>query len=605
MTLSRLAVLCALLLLPTVRVSAQAETVPFSWDQATIYHLITDRFSNGTRDNDSAYGRGLDGNGSPYDVDSTGHFLGGDFQGLKGWVEDGYFSDLGVNALLISAPFEQVHGWIGGGFGEFQRYGYDGSWPLDYTETDLAYGTKLEFEALMGAAHAAGLKVLIDVNINGVGLATLNDMAAFDFGGITSDEWRGWRPASKSGWQSYNDRLVTITDSTESWSKWWGPEWIRADVPGYEPCGEPVQTHCADQLPDLREDVVATKLPSFLKLKWGDEKTTVESADLDAFFKRTGYQRSATNHIIKWLTDWVRSYGIDGFVLNHPESVSPESIQRLKEQATRALADWKAAQGMEGAPDAPFWFAGNVSDHGLEKSEFFKSGFDSIFNYGFTGDLQKPIDLQFATYAESINKDASFHVSSFLSSSATGLYGRSGLQNGDSDLPNGGPDLTGGGSGLPNGQDLKDAATRLLLSPGAVVIYYGDESGRPLGRLGVDELERTKSNMNWAHFDEDLVRHWQKIGSFRAAHPAVARGGHDKLSDAPYTFYRGVRQGLDTDEVIVVMGANGKTRVNVSIVWPDDTVLRDAYTGNVAIVSFGQATFTADASGLILIEEVR
>lgn len=580
MIFSRLAFLGALLLLPSVRASAQSKTTPFSWDQATIYHLVTDRFSNGNRSNDSSYGRGLDGNGSLYQVDSTGHFLGGDFQGITGWIEDGYFKDLGVNALVISAPFEQVHGWMGGGFGEFQRYAYDGSWPLDFTETDLAFGTEADFDVLMRTARASGLRVLLDVDVNNVGPATLNDMSAFNFGGITSEEWRGWRPASKSGWQSYNDRYVTISDSSASWAKWWGPDWVRANLPDYQPCGSQIQTACVDQLPDLRDDNDVIGLPSFLKLKWGEEKTLAETAEFNAFFSRTGYKKTAVNHVIKWMTDWVRQYGVDGFVLNHPEKVNRESISRLKEQASKALTDWRAANGMTNTSEAPFWLVGNIYDHGLEKSEYFSQGFDSVFNYDFSADLKKPLDDQYAFYAKVLNKDASFHVTSLLSSSHTGPIGIAAT-------------------------NVKDAATQLLLSPGAVQIYYGDEAGRKLGLSGVDEKERNKSAMNWTSFDEELNRHWQKIGSFRAAHPAIARGGHDKLLDAPYTFYRGVRQGMDTDEVIIVMGASGRTRVNVSIVWPDDTVLRDAYTGSVAIVSFGQVNFTADPSGLILIEEVK
>lgn len=580
MIFSRLAFLGVLLLLPSVRASAQSKARPFSWDQATIYHLITDRFSNGNRSNDSSYGRGLDGNGSLYQVDSTGHFLGGDFQGITGWIEDGYFEELGVNAIVISAPFEQVHGWMGGGFGEFQRYAFDGAWPLDFTETDLAFGTDAEFGALMQVARASGLKVLLSVDINNVGPATLNDMSAFNFGGITSEEWRGWRPASKSGWQSYNDRYVTISDSSASWAKWWGPDWVRANLPGYQPCGSEIQTECVDQLPDLRDDSEVNGLPSFLKLKWGEEKTAAETAELNAFFSRTGYKKTAVNHVIKWMADWVRQHGVDGFVLNHPEKVSHDSISRLKEQASKALSDWRAANGITSTSEAPFWFVGNVIDHGLEKTEYFNQGFDSVFNYDFVDDQKKPLEDQYASYATVLNKDAAFHVTSLLSSSHTGLFGNA----------------------APN---VKEAVSQLLLSPGAVQIYYGDEAGRKLGPSGVDEKERIKSLMNWTSFDEELNRHWQKIGSFRAAHPAVARGGHDKLIDAPYTFYRGVRQGLDTDEVIIVMGASGRTRVNVSIVWPDDTVLRDAYTGSVAIVSFGQANFTADPSGLILIEEVK
>ena len=145
----------------------------------------------------------------------------------------------------------------------------------------------------------------------------------------------------------------------------------------------------------------------------------------------------------------------------------------------------------------------------------------------------------------------------------------------------------------------------MLPSPGGVVLFYGDESARPLGAGNAEEVDRTRSLMNWATVDEEVHAHWKKLGSFRAAHPAIATGGHDQLQDEPYAFYRGVRVGAEEDQVIVVLGAEGRTRLNVSVVWPDDTVLRDAYTGKISIVSFGQITLNADPSGVMLLEEVK
>ena len=36
----------------------------FSWDNATVYFLLTDRFYNGDKSNDHEYGRGLDQDGN-------------------------------------------------------------------------------------------------------------------------------------------------------------------------------------------------------------------------------------------------------------------------------------------------------------------------------------------------------------------------------------------------------------------------------------------------------------------------------------------------------------------------------------------------------------
>ena len=59
------------------------------------------------------------------------------------------------------------------------------------------------------------------------------------------------------------------------------------------------------------------------------------------------------------------------------------------------------------------------------------------------------------------------------------------------------------------------------------------------------------------------------------------------------------------DRVVVVMGAQGRVRLNVAALFPNDTVLRDTVTGRIALVTFGQLAFTPDPSGLALFEEAK
>lgn len=85
----------------------------FSWDNATVYFVLTDRFQNGDTSNDHSYGRGLDQNGNEqagYD-NNPGAFHGGDLKGLTQKLNEGYFTDLGVNAIWLTAPYEQIHGY--------------------------------------------------------------------------------------------------------------------------------------------------------------------------------------------------------------------------------------------------------------------------------------------------------------------------------------------------------------------------------------------------------------------------------------------------------------------------------------------------------------
>jgi len=122
--------------------AADAPRQSFNWAGATVYFTVTDRFANGRTDNDLNYGRQPDGE------EEIGTFHGGDFAGLTQKLD--YLRELGVNAIWITPPFEQIHGWVGGGDrGDFRHYGYHGYYALDFTRPDANFGTREEFHALV------------------------------------------------------------------------------------------------------------------------------------------------------------------------------------------------------------------------------------------------------------------------------------------------------------------------------------------------------------------------------------------------------------------------------------------------------------------------
>ncbi|WP_353892444.1 alpha-amylase family glycosyl hydrolase [Proteinivorax hydrogeniformans] len=158
----------------------------FDWDQAIIYHLLTDRFFNGDPSNDDPYGVG-------YDKDDPGAYQGGDFKGITKKLD--YLDELGVNTIWISPVVENiVHDVRHSDTPHITPYyGYHGYWALNFDELNPHFGTMEDFHQLIDEADARGMKIMLDVVLNHTGYGLKEDDAALDDGSIPffpSDEDR-------------------------------------------------------------------------------------------------------------------------------------------------------------------------------------------------------------------------------------------------------------------------------------------------------------------------------------------------------------------------------------------------------------------------------
>ena len=562
-------------------VSADAST--FSWDNATVYFAMTDRFSNGDTSNDHSYGRELDANGQVYSnyLSEPATFHGGDLKGLTNKMNEGYFNSLGVNAIWISAPYEQIHGWLGAD--GFRHYSYHGYYPLDFTNMDANMGTAQDLETFIDTAHENGIRVIFDIVMNHAGYATLKDMNDFNFGSLTSN-WRNYYYSSSSNAYSASDYLYMNKSST-NWANWWGSLWVRASQ-GYNgytgsESGDEL-TMCLAGLPDFKtETTYDPGIPKLLENKWKAEgRYEQEKAELDTFFSTSGLNRQVSNYQVKWLTDWVREYGVDGFRVDTAKHVQQSVWKTLKEQAVLALREWKYNNPDKALDSLDFWMTGEAWGHGVSSSSsYFSNGFDSMVNFNFQGVPSNMSSLEnaYSNYAGIINSSTSnVNYLSYISSHDTSLYNRS---------------------------DLLNGGTALMLAPGAVQIFYGDETARPLAYPNCSYADqKLRSDMNWNSMNQSVLEHWQKLGQFRNDHIAVGAGAHKQISSAPYTFSRTYDKNGITDAIVAVIGAGGSTTINVSSVFGNGAVLTNAYTGVQATVIDGKVTFNAGPNGVILIE---
>jgi len=130
---------------------------PIDWRDAVMYFVMIDRFANGDPSNDAPVGG----------VDEAGNYQGGDFVGLTQKIEEGYFTDLGINTLWITSPLDNADNANPGADGHSYS-GYHGYWPKDLERAEDKLGTEAELKAMIDAAHARGIQVLIDYVMNHV-----------------------------------------------------------------------------------------------------------------------------------------------------------------------------------------------------------------------------------------------------------------------------------------------------------------------------------------------------------------------------------------------------------------------------------------------------
>ena len=143
------------------------EASAFTWQDALIYMVMTDRFEDGDPSNDPAPIT-IDGNGQTVTVDPREDYHGGDFAGITHEIEAGTFDQLGITVLWLS-PFNTNpnDAWLASD-GVHEVTGFHGYWPTKARAVDPRFGTADELHALVAAAHAHGIRVIQDLVVQHV-----------------------------------------------------------------------------------------------------------------------------------------------------------------------------------------------------------------------------------------------------------------------------------------------------------------------------------------------------------------------------------------------------------------------------------------------------
>jgi alpha-amylase len=546
--MKKASILFVLSLLGTVQIMSAQTPVkkPFNWESATVYFLLTDRFQNGNTANDHNYHR----------TKPTGKlrgFEGGDLRGVIQKIDEGYFDALGINAIWMTPVVEQIHDGVDEGTGF--SYGFHGYWTRDWTALDPNFGTAADLKELVDKAHAHGIRVLLDAVVNHTGPVTPEDA-------VYPETWV--RTSPKCTYKSY-DTYISCT--------------------------------LVENLPDVKtESDNSVQIPTFLADKWKEEgRYEAEMASLNQFFTSTGYPQAPRYYIMKWLSDYITKYGIDGYRVDTAKHTSEYVWADFKKICDAKFAEYKKNNPTKVVDNNPFFTVGEVYGYNIgdklaynfgdRRVNYFANGFTGLINFDFRNEAKLAYEPLFSKYSTILQNDLKGHtVMNYISSH-------------DDSYP------------FDKKRDRAfESATKLLLAPGIAQVYYGDESARSLDIEGTQGDATLRSFMNWEaiqkdEFSQNVLKHWQKLGVFRKNHPAVGAGIHQKINDKNYVFSRKWTQGKYSDQVVVGLDLPlGSKTISVGKIFPNGTKVRDAYSGKTALVTNGKITLNTPAT-LLLIEK--
>ncbi len=493
------------------------------WVQdAVFYQIFPDRFASSERLAKPA-------NLEPWDSPPTVYgFKGGDLLGVAEHLD--YLEDLGVNAVYLNPIFQSASN---------HRYHTH-----DYYRVDPLLGGNEAFRALLDAAHARGIRVVLDGVFNHAG----------------------------RGFYQFQQTLENGIDSPYL-------DWFHFDL---------------DQLMNNEQPLAYpghTREASFRRREDSLEELGYRAwYELPALPKFNTDTQAVRQFIFDVARHWLQ-FGIDGWRLDVPYEIDDDAFWR---EFRRVVKDVN--------PEA--YIVGEVWHNGRRWLQ--GDQFDAVMNYvfnraclGFFGGDNLDLGHQPGGYELRRLKAAEFaaevdHLLDLYHWEAT-LVQFNLLSS--HDMPR---FLT-----LVQGdrEALKLAVLFQMTFPGAPSIYYGDE----VGQEGGPDPD-CRGTFRWARtaWDEDLLAFVRRAIALRRQHPALRRGSYAPLlADDEHGVYAFARTGEEESLVVVLNNGASPYQLDIPVegVFADGESLRDVWGDHQAVVRSGRAAgpTLAARSGAVLI----
>jgi len=490
-----------LVVLGVVHGNAQAATVPPKGEM--IYFVMLDRFANGDTTNDyGSAGSRASLNQTGFQPSDSGYYHGGDIKGLSSQIS--YIKSLGFTAIWVTPIVRQ--NTVQGG-----SAAYHGYWGLGFDQVDSHLGSMQDWINFVNAAHASGLKVILDIVLNHTGDIVKYGTGNYSYESSSTAPYKTatgviFNPATFAGLNTFPSLSPTASftkkpyvDSGQANVK--SPAWLN-DVTNYHNRGDSTW--------------------SGESVQWGD------FYGLDDLFTESP---TVVNGWISVFQKWISDTGIDGFRIDTAKHVN-EALWRSFLPAMRASA------ATAGKAEFPMW--GEVYDGNPINTSYWvkNAAFNEVLDFPFQGKALDYVRNKDSSAITSLLNDDDLYITATTSAKKLGTF-------------LGNHDMGRVGTFLAQ-QNLSAAATlsqdKLIHAimfglRGNPIVYYGDEFGLKGGndKAARQDLFPTKVSA-WktesriggsaigtkSSFDttNTLQTTLQSLTSLRSTYPAFSSGSH-------------------------------------------------------------------------------
>lgn len=197
----------------------------FDWDEAVVYFMMTDRFFDGNKSNNTASGANTYG-------ENPGLYHGGDFAGVTAKLK--YLQDLGVNTIWITPIVENIKGVAVTDEGSEDvpyNAAYHGYWASDFTKLNPTLGTTEEFKTMISEAHMRGMRIMVDIVVNHAGYGTESTFAdMLRDKSVSEGDIKSWQSGLPDFATENADVRAKLVEWQTAWMKDYGVDYFRVDT---------------------------------------------------------------------------------------------------------------------------------------------------------------------------------------------------------------------------------------------------------------------------------------------------------------------------------------------------------------------------------------